>query len=263
MKPIDLFNASIERPKHLLRLYDLLHDSRSRAVRSDWANAFKEMMHWPKGEHIVRVDGKDQQSLLIMRQDVGIDRAHFSHDYLSELLRSVVVAAISSLDRYLHDLVVYHSWTLLSKADEDVPTELKKVSIPVSVAKKAIQQLKKDSKARPGNIVKKAIQERLHREYTFQKPDDVLKASRMLGLEDFWTSVAGKMPGHPKKDDVISTLRTIAKRRNEIVHEADLVLKTKAKKITLRDITRTDAEEWVNWMTDFVTAIDKVADAAI
>jgi hypothetical protein len=263
MKPIDLFNASIERPKHILRLYDLLHDSRSRSVRRDWAKSFKEMMRWPKGEDIVRVDGKDKQSLLIMRQAVGIDRVHFSHDYLSELLRSVVVAAISSLDRYLHDLVVHHSWKLLSKADEDVPTELKKLSIPVSVAKRAIQQLKKDAKARPGHIVKKAIQERLHREYTFQKPDDVLKASKMLGLEDFWTKVASKMPGTPKKEDVVATLRTIAKRRNEIVHEADLVLKTKAREITLRDITRADAENWINWMEEFVTAIDQVADASI
>ncbi len=263
MKPIDLFNASIERPKHLLRLYDLLHDSRSRGVRSDWATSFKSLMHWPNREAIVRVDGKDQQSVLVMRQAVGIDREHFSHDYLSELLRSVVVAAISSLDRYLHDLVVHHSWTLLSKADDDVPTELKKLSLPVSVTKKAIQQLRKDPKARPGHIVKKAIQDRLHREYTFQKPDDVLKASKMLGLEDFWASVANNMPGHPPKENVIATLRAIAKRRNEIVHEADLVLKTKAKGITMRDISRAEAETWVNWMNDFVTAIDKVADAAL
>jgi hypothetical protein len=263
MKPIDLFNAAIERPKHLLRLYDLLHDSRSRGVRSDWASSFKSLMHWPAGEAIVRVDGKDQKSVLVMRQAVGIDREQFSHDYLTELLRAVVVASISSLDRYLHDLVVHHSWMLLSKADDDVPTELKKLSISVSVTKKAIQQLRKDPKARPGHIVKKAIQERLHREYTFQKPDDVLIASRMLGLRDFWKSVAGEMPGSPAKEDVIATLRAIAKRRNEIVHEADLVLKTKAKGITLRDVSRAEAEAWVNWMNDFVSAIDKVTEASL
>ena len=263
MKPLDSFAAAIDRASHLLTLYDLLHDSRQRGVRSDWATSFKSMMHWPAAETIVRVDGKDHNSVLILRETIGIDRNHFSHDYVSELLRASVVAAISALDRYMHDLVLHHSWRLLSKPDKDIPGELKKVAISVTATKKALERLRQDPKARPGSIVKKAIQERLHHDYTFQKPDDILKASKMLGIKDFWQSVANEMSGTPPKNDVIASLRKIAKRRNQIVHEADLIRKTKAKEITLRDVSRGDAEEWINWMDKFVNAMDRAIEKAV
>ena len=35
--PKDVFDAAIDRANHLLTLYDLLHDSRQRGIRSDWA----------------------------------------------------------------------------------------------------------------------------------------------------------------------------------------------------------------------------------
>ena len=263
MMPIDSFNAAFVRASHLIQLYDLLHDSRSRGVRSDWATAFKNFMRWPNGERIVRIDGKDRNSLLILRESVGIDREHFTHDYVSELLRSSVVAAVSALDRYVHDLVVHHSWKLLSRSEAQIPTELKKIAISVTSVKAALTRLRSDRNARPGGLVKQAIQERLHRDFTFQKPDDILKASKMLGIRDFWDNVASEMPGPPSKADVISKLRDISSRRNQIVHEADLVRKTKAKEITLRDISRTDAERWVSWINDFVRAIDSVAARSI
>ena len=260
LKPIDSFDAAIERAAHLIQLYDLLHDSRSRAVRSDWATSFKAFMRWPAGEEIVRVDGKDRNSMLIMREAVDVDREYFAHDLVSELLRASVVASVSALDRYMHDLVLHHCWKLLSRADKDIPNELKKLTVSITATKQALKKLRADPKARPGHIIKKSIQERLHRDFTFQKPDDILKASRMLGVTDFWNSVAAEMDGEPAKKDVIDTLRTIAKRRNQIVHEADLIRKTKAKEITLRDISRTEAEEWIDWMEDFVASIDIVVD---
>ena len=259
----DVFETAIERASHLVQLYDLLHDSRQRAVRADWADSFNRLMHWPVGEQIVRIDGTDRDSLLVLRESVGIDREHFTHDYVSELLRASVVASISALDRYMHDIVLHHSWALLQRADADIPKELKKIAIPITTAKSIINKLKDDPKSRPGHIAKKAIQERLHRDYTFQKPGDILKASKMLGISNFWQSVADEMDGTPPKNDVIKQLREIAKRRNQIVHEADVVLKTKAKDITLRDISRTEAEEWTEWIYEFVWAVDTVIENAV
>lgn len=129
MKPIDLFSAAIIRAQHLLTLYDLVHDSRSRKIRSDWASSCKKLMHWPQSENIVRVDGKGKNSFLVLRESLGIDRSHFSHEYSSELLRAVVVATVSAIDRYMHDIVVYHCWKLLSFPDDKVPSQLRKLSI--------------------------------------------------------------------------------------------------------------------------------------
>ena len=68
----DVFETAIERASHLVQLYDLLHDSRQRAVRADWADSFNRLMHWPVGEQIVRIDGTDRDSLLVLRESVGV-----------------------------------------------------------------------------------------------------------------------------------------------------------------------------------------------
>ena len=254
MKAIDGFKAAMKRAEYLLNIYDLVCDTRERRVRSDWSGKFNNLMSWPEGENIVRVDGKDKKSILIMREDVGISRDQFTHDYLSELLRATLVLAVSSLDRYMHDLVVERSWSLLNRKEEEIPAELKKIKIPILRTTKALAQLKDDPKSRPGFIVKKAIQDILHREYTFQKPDDIQKAANMLGIKNFWKTVSKKI----NENDLQTKLKKIAQRRNQIVHEADIVRKTKAREITVREIKRTEVDEDVKWIKKFVYAIDKV-----
>ncbi len=263
MKAKQGFDAAILRAEHFLTLYDLLRDIRRREVPSPWAAKFKKLMHWPTSETIVRVDGKKSNSILILREEVGIGRQYFTHDYVCELLRAAVVAAVSALDRYLHDLITDHSWKLLSRSEKRIPKELGQLPIPALVTKRALKRLRADSKARPGHLVKKAVQEHLHRAYTFQKPDSVIQAAKMLGVKNFWDKVAGEMPDNPSNEDVIDQLRAIAERRNQIVHEADLVLKTKAKKLATRDLKASDARDWVQWITDFAAAVDTVVTADV
>ena len=263
MTPRDGFEAAMNRADHLLRLYDVLHNTRSRAIRSDWAARFLNLMRWPTGEEIVRVDGKDKQSLLILRPSLGLNHTSFTHDYLSELLRSTVVATVSALDRYVHDLVLQHALALLRKRETSIPTELKKLSLSLLTTKRALDKLRSDANARPGHLIKAALQEHLHRDHTFQRPDDLAKAAKMLGVEDFWGKVAQAMPGTPRKQAVITKLRAITMRRNQIVHEADIYRKTQAKQITLRDISKAQADAWCAWTRQLVAAIDQVVKAAV
>ena len=263
MKPIDGFYSAMERVNHVLALYDVLHNTRARRIRKDWSTNFLALMRWPKGEAIVRVDGKDKNSMLILRASLGLDHTRFTHDYLSELLRSAVVATVAGLDRYIHDLVLHHAWSLLGQPEASVPTELKKLAIPVLSTKHALEKLRGDHKARPGHLIKLALQEHLHRDHTFQRPDDLAKAARMLGVSDFWAKTAKLMPGSPTKTEVIDKLRTIATRRNQIVHEADIYRKTKARKTTLRDISRATADDWCAWTRHLVVSIDTVVAAAV
>ena len=254
----DTFDFAYKRAKHYLALYNIVHNSRQRAARSDWLENFKRFMHWPLGDDIVRIDGKDGKSLLILKEELGIDRELFAHDYASELLRSAIVAAISALDRYMHDYVVEKSWSLLNRPENDIPKELKKIKIPVLATKKALEKIRKDHNSRPGSLIKKQIQDVIHREFTFQKKDDIQKGARMLGIEDFWGKVAEKMPDSPSKMDVQSKLTKVAKRRNQIVHESDIFLKISAKKISQREIKYLEAEEYVKWVGHFVSAMDQV-----
>ncbi|MBI3301966.1 MAG: hypothetical protein HYZ72_07805 [Deltaproteobacteria bacterium] len=80
----------------------------------------------------------------------------------------------------------------------------------------------------------------------------------MLGIKDFWSVVASKMPGKPSKEDVMKQLREIATRRNQIVHEADLVRKIKSKQLTLREVKHAEAKNIVDWTKNFVGAIEQV-----
>lgn len=164
----DAFDSAIERAEHFLRLYDLLHDSRQRGVRKDWRQRFNQGMHWPQDEQIVRIDGKDKDSLLILRESVGIDRKKFKEEYTPELLRASITSAVAALDRYIHDLIVERCWALLGKREDQIPKELKKLKVPVVSIKKALEKLRSDPKARPGTLMKKEIQKILHREITFQ-----------------------------------------------------------------------------------------------
>lgn len=253
--PKAVFDYSIERAKHMLSLYDILHNSRQRSGRKDWLNKFKDLMHWPRGESIVRIDGKDRNSFLVLRESLGITSDRFAHLYVSELLRSSVVSSVSAMDRYFHDLILSKSWTLLSKSEKSVPKNLKTLPIPAYAVRKALAALRDDSSARPGNYLKNEIQNVLHKEYTFQSVSGVDTAVSMLGIKDFWKTVAGCLG--ISAENAQTKIRDIAKRRNQIVHEADIVLKTKGKEISLRDITRGEAEEIVDFISRFIVEVEK------
>lgn len=255
MKPKDTFDRSIQRSTHFLSIYDLLRNKRRREVSAAWKKKFKQFMNWPLKNQIIRIDGAD--SFLIIRDKPGLTRDRFEHDYVSEALRAAVVAAISALDRYFHDVVVEKSWKLLSRSPSSVPKKLANLSIPALVTKQALAKMRKDRKSRPGLLVKQAIQNTLHRS-TFQNSFEIDDCIGMLGVSPFWSSVAARMPGRPRVQDVKNRLNEIAERRNRIVHEADLVRKIKGKKDTLRDITRTEAARMVTWVTDFIEAADSV-----
>lgn len=124
--------------------------------------------------------------------------------------------------------------------------------------KKALEKLKSNPSSRPGTLIKKEIQNVIHIDFTFQKKSDIEKGAKLLGITDFWRQVSTKMPNNPSPGDVQDELTKIAKRRNQIVHESDLILKTSAKEISQRDITRADAENAINWVTSFVQALDEV-----
>lgn len=215
-------------------------------------------MHWPVTERVVRVDGKDKKSLLILREELGISRRQFNHDYLSELLRSAWASSISALDRYMHDLVVQKCWSIWSGPEDKIPAELMKLSIPVLSAKKAVAKVKKEPGSRPGSLLKQEIQAVLHRASTFQNSNSITKATKMIGVGDFWSKVAHRMPGSPTVGELKNRIDLLCKRRNQIVHESDLILKTSAKQVTARKITFDDAQDAVATVTKFVGAVHAV-----
>lgn len=250
------FDLAIERSDHFLTIYDLLKNQRKRSARSDWSKKFKKFMSWPMKNPIMRVDGKD--SMLVLRSPKkGLTYDRFEHDYVSEMLRSAIVAAVSALDRYMHDLTVDRGWTLLSGSEKNIPKSLRDLCIPVLVTTKAMGALRKNIKSRPGSQVKKAMQDVLHKS-TFQGSSGIDESLGMLGVKDFWRNLAEEMPGNWDAKKLKKRLNGIVKRRNQIVHEADLERKISAKKDTLRAIKRKESNDTVQWIIDFVAAVERI-----
>lgn len=252
---IETFNFAQERAEHLLKLYEILHDTRQRNVRGDWSASFKDLMRWPAREEFVRVDGKNRQSMLILRSELGISRSDFQHSYVSELLRSSLTSSISAMDLYFHDIIVGYSWTLLSRAEGDVPKELQKIKIPILVTKRAIKQLKSSPNSRPSLKLKTELQKVLHRD-TFQSPSGVERAFKILGVQDCWGKIALKLS--LPRNEIIANLKAATGRRNQIVHEADMILKTRAKRISRREISHIEVERYVDFIRKLVESSNEL-----
>ena len=80
---------------------------------------------------------------------------------------------------------------------------------------------------------------------------------RMLGIEDFWGKISTKMSDNTK-EEIQKRLDKIAKRRNQIVHEADVPRKIKTKKIIFRKIKKNAVGLDLAWIEKFVGAIESV-----
>jgi hypothetical protein len=253
---INHFSLCIDRTNNLLLLYDILFDKRERKVRKDWSQNFCSLMHWSTTEKFIRIDGKD--SIIILKSSLNIDQKLFKTNQLDELLRSIIVYSVSALDRYFHDVLVEKVISILSKKEEEIPKELKNLNLPILSTKKALEKLKKDGKSRPGNILKSEIQIVLHDDYTFQNVHNIDKAIKMLDISDFWNRVGNEFSPKLTPIQIQNKIREISKRRNEIVHEADIVRKLRAKKPTLKSINRNKVEEYKIFIDNFIRATDKI-----
>lgn len=260
IEPVDLFNNAVKRADHFLDLYDLVHDSRQRAIRDDWRTTFLSFMRWPRSEKIVRIDGKDKKSMLIIRESVGLTREAFSHDYASELLRGAISASISALDRYTHELVMKYFLKILNSPSDDQTREFQSISLPVNAVKRAVDRLRENPAARPGNSIKSEIRKIIHRDFTFQSSSNITTASRILGVPDFWRKMCA-VYGNIGSQELQDKLNAITRRRNQIVHEADLIIQERARDIKMRAITKQDALDAVIFIKAFVVAMDSVVTA--
>lgn len=250
------FNFAIKRSENLLLLYDIIHNQRERRVRKDWGNKFRELMHWPSTENFVRIDGKE--SILILKQSLNIDGKRFKADFVDEILRSVVVCAVSAYDRYFHDLIIEKVISILSKKEEDIPKELKNFDLPALATKRALDKLKKDPKSRPGNILKSEIQKVLHDDFTFINVYNIDKAVKILDVDDYWNRVSRNITPTIQPKEIQNKIKEISLRRNQIAHEADLIRKLRAKQSSLRPIKRDKVDEYIKFIKSYIVATNNV-----
>lgn len=262
MKPIEVFTNGRERSEYLISLHELLCNRRRRGTRQDWARRFKRLMHWAQGEDINRIDGS--HAVLVLRQGSALAAEHFGEERLNELLRGALAGTVSALDRYCHDLVVSRIVSALGKSEKEMNRELRQFRIPVIAAKKAIKHARTRRgnggrvRPRPMNIIRHAVQDVLYRDETFQRPADIAKGLRLVGIEDLWEDCSARMNCRP--GDITRRLDRVVDRRNRIVHEGDVLRRKRGGRLALHPLTRDEVRSDVAWVADLVNVIEAVVN---
>lgn len=160
----------------------------------------------------------------------------------------------------MHEIVAKYFLKILNLPLESQSKEFRSISLPVNTVKRATDKLRSDAAARPGNIIKEEVRKILHRDFTFQTASNIQKAATILGIKDFWRKVTVAMNNGSQKD-ITDKLNGIARRRNQIVHEADLIIQSRGREVKMRDISKQQALDAVVFMKDLVIGFDKVIQA--
>lgn len=258
MTPIQAYDHARDRALLLFRLCEGLTNRRSRSIRSDWKASFCTLMHWPQNSEIQRIDGKD--AIVILRDGCSLHESDFGAVVFQELLRSALVMSVSALDRYMHERITKKIVGALQKGNlcKEQNEFLIPATVAIQVAIKMVNARKETEKKaiRPANEIRNAIQELLFKR-TFQSWREIEEGFRLIGV----LGLSGKLqPAYQVADmgPTKSTLNKIARTRNRIVHEADLVRHKKGGKPRLHPISASDVRNAIEFLDDLVKKLELV-----
>lgn len=264
MEPLRVFENGHQRSEYLLDLYHALRNRRQRGTRRDWARRFTTCMGWRgRQQRIERVVGR--HTLLILRQGSALSAEHFKSDWVAELLRGAVVGVVAALDRYCHELVLSRVVGQLRRPEKNVNRDFQRLSIPIFKVKAAVLLAGKRRgrgggiRTRPLVAVRYAVQDLLHLK-TFQGSQEIASALSMVGIQNIWKRCHNHKRALGGTERIMERLNKIVDRRNKIVHESDVVLKRKARHVTLHNLSPAEVEEEVGWIGRLVRAMDAVAN---
>jgi len=256
LKPIDAYTHAADRGRRFLRMHDALVNTRKYGIRSDWAAKFCALMHWSKNSGIERIDSR--QAVIILRHGASVTRDDFTAESADDLLRAALAFGVSALDRYIHERVVKGIVVALKQPDLNYTQQ--NLMLP---AVEAINITERARKARAGgdevrlaNDVRKVVQELLHKR-PFQSWREIEYAFKLLGE----TKLAGKLQhayGVNDMTPIKKQLGEIAKRRNWIVHEGDLVRHERGGTCRCHAISPKFVRDSLAFLDDFVGHLESV-----
>jgi len=257
MTPIDTYKDTAERARIFLAYHDGLINTRARRIRKDWKATFLNLMHWPVSSAIERIDSKD--AVIVLRDGAALTPDHFTQPWLDDQLRAALTFGVSALDRYVHERVVKGIIAALKSGP--LTRQQEEFSIPVSTAiqisEEAVAAQRKGLKIRPANIVRKKVQELLHKR-PFQSYREIEYAFSLLGVKDLARQLQIAY-GVGDLKAFKAQLGGIAMRRNQIVHEGDLVRHERGGQIKWHEINRKYVADSLDFLDTFVGYLERVA----
>ena len=130
----------------------------------------------------------------------------------SDLLRTQIVMAVSSLDHYIHEIVRFGMLEIYE--GKRPPTDaFRRFQVTMGAAMTGL------AGSSTSTWFETEIREK-HGYLAFQHPDKIADAMRLFSSCELWPSVASQLG--LTVQDVKTRLQLIVERRNKIAHEADL-----------------------------------------
>lgn len=165
---------------------------------------------------------------------------------VSDLYRSAIVLGVSALDHFVHEFVRTGMLDVHAGVRAITPAHLT-FRIPLSEIRNGLSN--------PSDVswFDRAIRD-AHSWLTFQDPERIADAVRLISAVELWNAVAGEL-GLPAKD-VRTKLKVIVDRRNKIAHEADLDPTNPGQRWPIDQVL---VNETLNFLESVSLAIDKVA----
>jgi hypothetical protein len=210
----------------------------------------------------------------IYRYIVGLGNQGAISLALDEILRSEIVHGVSCLDTYIHELVqseiveIYCGNRPKPKKYEDITISLDSFSgfllnfyqdLEISYGLEiSVENLKKFLTERTRQRWLENEIAKTHRNKTFQGSRQIEAAIQLISDVKLWQRVGEKLNMSPS--DVKDQLDVVVRRRNQIVHEADidtsllLTFGTREK----YPINRSDVDKSLEFIEDFSVAVSEL-----
>lgn len=160
-----------------------------------------------------------------------------------EILRMQLSLAVGSLDKYIHDKLIFYFTNKIKRNDVFGNNFIKFTVLEVlEIAFETDSDIRKQ-------LLLNRIVNKINK-ITFQSPDSVQKAAKTMEITDFW----GRLSSIMNMDSAIlqGKLKLIVERRNKIVHESDFddIAMTK------RPISENDVQSSIVFIETFISAFD-------
>jgi len=167
--------------------------------------------------------------------------------------------SVTAIDSYMHAIVLRRIADVRKRAD--LPKTLARLEVPFSeladLADASIHAQRKSHNSRPWVRVKASLQKRLLKE-TFQSYDQVATAFAIAGIEKAWTRVAAELG--EDQTNIKKWLNNLVHRRNQIVHEGDLVRASRPRGLRFNKISHVDVRDNIEEVASLIDAMDKVVE---
>lgn len=172
----------------------------------------------------------------------------------ADVRRQAWAMGSAAIDTYMH-------WRVRSVAlDGDLSKPLERLEIPlaalIETGKKSVEARRQGVRDRPLVRARNALVNRILGD-TYQTERGVENAMALAGATKYWEPVSKALNETPRA--VKSHLNALAHRRNKIVHEGDILRKSRPRRIQHEELDRAEVLRELTWIRAFLIAMDQHA----